>query len=107
MCIRDREEIRKDPTLCSLPGFVVDAVVHTPYGAHPTQLYGYYDYDTPYLKEYDRASRTDEGFREFMDKYVYGVKNHSEYIDKIGAVRLADLKVTPGYGYRAEIGREA
>lgn len=98
------EEIRKDPTLCSIPGFCVDAVVHCPYGAHPTQLYGYYDYDTPYLKEYDVASRTEEGFHEFMDQYVYSMETHGEYLDKIGAKRLLDLRVTPGYGYKAEIG---
>mgnify|MGYP000037780601 CR=1 FL=1 len=101
------EEIRKDPSMGSIPGFCVDAVVHCPYGAHPTQLYGYYDYDTPYLKEYDRASRTDEGFHAFMENYVYGVKNHREYLEKIGAGRLMDLRVTPGLGYREERGKEA
>jgi len=100
------EEIRKDPTRCSIPGFEVDAVVHAPFGAHPTQLYDYYDYDTPYLREYDAASKTEEGFKEFMNKYVYSVKTHKEYIDKIGASRLADLRVTPGFGYKAHIGKE-
>lgn len=100
------EEIRKDPEKCSIPGFEVDAVVHVPYGAHPTQLYGYYDYDTPFLKEYDVASRTEEGFREFMNKYVYDIKDNREYIDKLGASRLADLRITPGFGYAAQVVKE-
>ena len=33
------EEIRKDPTQTRIPCFCVSAVVHVPYGAHPTQCY--------------------------------------------------------------------
>jgi glutaconate CoA-transferase subunit A len=100
------EEIRREPTKNSIPCFCVDAVVHVPFGAHPSQCYDYYDYDNPYFKEYDVASKTDEGFAEFLNKYVYGVKNHEEYLNLIGAARLAKLKPTPGFGYKADISKE-
>ena len=55
------------------------------------------------LKEYGAASKTDEDFKAFLDKYVYGVKDHYEYLDKIGASRLLKLKTVPGYGYAATV----
>ena len=97
------EEIRRDPTRNSIFSPCVDAVVHCPYGAFPSQCYDFYDYDIPYYREYDAASRTDEGFDAFLNKYVYGVKDHAEFLDLLGASRLTDLHVTPGYGYRVEL----
>lgn len=93
------EEIRKDPNTNSIPPFCVDAVVHAPYGAHPSQCYNYYDYDNPFFKEYDVASKTEEGFNEFVNKWVYNTGSHEAYLDKLGATRLIGLKVIPGLGY--------
>lgn len=100
------EEIRREPAINSIPGFCVDAVVHAPYGAHPSQCYDYYDYDIPYFKEYDVASKTDKGFKNFVNKYVYGVSSHEEYLEAIGVNRLSRLKVTPGYGFSVDLSRE-
>ncbi|MBQ2829490.1 MAG: CoA transferase subunit A [Oscillospiraceae bacterium] len=123
------EEIRHDPSKNSIFGECVDAVVHAPYGAYPSQCYGYYDYDGAYFKEYDKASKYQddadaqkqlqkeaakkgiefdpnqhpETFRDFMDKYVYGVKDHEALLDLIGASRLLHLRVTPGFGYAAKL----
>ncbi len=101
------EEIRKDPSKNSIPGFCVDAVVHVPYGAHPSQCYNYYDYDNPFLREYDVASKTQEDFEAFIQKWVYDVKDHKEYLNKLGATRLIDLKVVPGLGYSTNMTAEA
>ena len=94
------EEIRKDPSKNSVFGPCVQAVVHAPYGAHPAQCYNYYDCDGKMLKDYDVKSKTDEDFKSFVDEWVYGVKDHEEYLDKLGASRLVDLKVVPGLGYK-------
>lgn len=96
------EEIRLDPTKNSIPCFCVDAVVHAPYGAHPSQCYGYYDYDNPFFKMYDAVSKTQEDFDKFLDEWVYGVKDHNEYLNKLGATRLLDLKIVPGLGYASK-----
>lgn len=100
------EEIRKDPTKNSIPGFCVDAVVHAPMGAHPSQCYNYYDYDKEYFKAYDVASKNDDTFKEFVDEWVYSVKTHEEYLDKLGAVRLIKLKNVPGLGYAGKVDKE-
>lgn len=96
------EEIRLDPTKNSIPCFCVDAVVHAPYGAHPSQCYGYYDYDNAFLKMYDVVSKTQEDFNKFLDEWVYGVENHEAYLNKLGATRLLDLRVVPGLGYASK-----
>ncbi|GAA0181770.1 glutaconate CoA-transferase subunit A [Clostridium sediminicola] len=100
------EEIRKDPSTNSIPGFCVDAVVHAPYGAHPSQCYNYYDYDNPFLKLYDVASKTDEAFKEFVNEWVYDCENHEAYVNKLGAMRLVDLKNVPGLGYAKSKSKE-
>jgi glutaconate CoA-transferase subunit A len=104
--IISNEEIRKDPTKNSIPGFCVDAVVLAPNGAHPSQCYGCYDYDKKYYQDYDKASKTDEDFNKFLDEWVYGVKDHEEYRNKLGAVRLSKLKVVPGFGYAVDMTKE-
>ncbi len=97
------EEIKKDPNLNTIPGFVVDAVVHTPHGAHPSQCYNYYDYDGQFLKDYEQASKTEETFQAFIDEWGYGPKSHQEYQDKLGATRLINTRVVPGLGYAKKI----
>lgn len=51
------EYIRRDPTRTRIFGECVDAVVWAPYGAWPSQCYGFYDNDSHALKEYDKASK--------------------------------------------------
>ena len=51
------EYIRRDPTKTKIFGQCVSAVVKAPYGAWPSQCYGYYDDDDAALKEDDKASR--------------------------------------------------
>lgn len=101
------EEIRKDPSKNSIFCACVDAVVHVPYGAHPSQCYNYYDYDNPFLKTYDVASKTQEDFEAFCKEWIYDVKDHYAYLDKLGASRLLKLKVVPGLGYACDMTKEA
>ncbi|WP_426349061.1 glutaconate CoA-transferase subunit A [Alloiococcus sp. CFN-8] len=100
------EQIRREPCKNSIPSFVVDAVVHVPYGAHPSQCYNYYDYDNPYFKDYDKASKTQEDFEAFLKEWVYDTGSHENYLNKLGATRLIKLKTVPGYGYATEICKE-
>ena len=70
------------------------------------EMYDYYDYDNAFLKAYGAASKTEEDFKAFLDEWVYGLKSHEEYLDKVGASRLTKLKVTPGFGYAADVSKE-
>lgn len=101
------EYIRRDPNANTIPGFCVDAVVHTPHGAHPSQCYDYYDYDSKYYKEYDVASKTQEAFDAFCQEWVFSTPTHEDYLNKVGGARLANLKVVPGLGYHVDMTAQA
>jgi glutaconate CoA-transferase subunit A len=95
----DDEVMRQNPERASLPGLVIDAVVHAPFGAHPSQCFNYYDYDGLFYRDYDKISKSDEAFNQFLNDYVYECKDHSEYLDKISASKLLGLKIPPGKCY--------
>lgn len=78
------EEIIKTPTMTLLPKLFVDKVVHTPYGAHPNSCDTRYDYDKEHGEYYTACSKTAEGFKKYLDEYVYGTKDEAEYIKKVG-----------------------
>ena len=82
------EEIRKYPDRTAIPYYLVDAVVHAPYGSHPGEMAYLYGRDEPGIKEWVEMSKTDQGAQEYLDKYVYGLKDHSEYLELIGEERL-------------------
>jgi len=87
------------------PALMVHQVVHVPFGAHPTGVYGYYDHDAPHLAEYYEASRTAEGVRAYFRKYVDEAPDHATYLDRIGVSRLMQLRVDPALGYVRSGGR--
>lgn len=99
------EELRRNPERNTLTGLCVDAVVPAVYGAHPSQCFGCYDYDSAFYLNYDKVSRTQEAFDGFIREYVDGCPTHGEYLDKIGADHLLSLAVVPGYGYRPGLKR--
>ena len=96
------DEIRRNPESTMIPALMVHQVVHVPYGAHPTGVYGYYDHDAVHLAEYYEASRTDEGARAYFRKYVDDAPDHFAYLDRIGMSRLMALRVDPALGYVRE-----
>jgi glutaconate CoA-transferase subunit A len=89
----DTDEIRKYPDRTIIPYYLVDAVVHAPFGSHPGEMAYVYGRDEPVIKEWVESSRTPEGARAYLDKYVYGVANHQEYMQLIGKQRLDQLVV--------------
>jgi len=85
--------IRSDPNRTIIPGFIVSAVVEEPWGAHPSAVQGHYGHDDPVYVEYARATRTEEGSREWFQDWVYGVENRREYLERVPVDRLQALKV--------------
>jgi glutaconate CoA-transferase subunit A len=85
------EEIRKYPDRTIIPYFLVDAVVHAPFGSHPGEMVYDYVRDEPGIREWVEASKTSEGAQAYLDKYVFGVESHAEYMELIGQQRLEQL----------------
>ncbi len=90
--IVDTEEIRRYPDRTIIPYYLVDAVVHAPFGSYPGEMVYMYERDEEHLREWVEMSQTDEGIQAYLDKYVYGVANHQEYLELIGWERLEALK---------------
>lgn len=94
------DEIRRHPERTIIPGHRVEAVVHQPFGAHPTAVYGRYDYDAEHLKLYVGHSRKGGHIENYLETFVLGTKDHGEYLDKAGGrARIDALKARPGLGY--------
>ena len=93
------EEIRNQPDRTIIPYYLVDAVIHAPYGSHPGEMCYLYERDEPQIKEWVEASRDPETTQAYLKKYIYDLKDHSEYQDLIGKKRLKELKdLVPGEG---------
>ncbi|MEN6408981.1 MAG: CoA-transferase [Anaerolineaceae bacterium] len=93
--IVDEAVIRSDPNRTMIPEFIVDAVCHVPYAAHPSYTQGYYDRDNAFYLEWDRISESPEQVKAYLDEWVYGVKDRAEYWEKLGADTRDRLKVSP------------
>ena len=82
--IVENEEIRRDPEHTGIPYFKVDAVVEVPWGAHPCSLFPKYSFDRRFFEEYAAESRTEEGTRKFLEKYVCSAKTQADYLQSVG-----------------------
>ncbi len=88
------EEIRCYPDRTIIPFYLVDAVVHAPFGSHPGEMAYLYTRDVEIVEEWAEASKTAEGAQAYLDRYVYSVANHQEYLELIGEDRLKMLVET-------------
>ena len=91
------EVIRSDPNRTLIPGFIVDAVCHVPYCAHPSYTQGYYDRDNSFYLEWDKISESPEAVKAWLDEWVYGVRDSLEYWQKLGNETHQRLAVKPRY----------
>lgn len=91
--IVDEQIIRSDPNRTLIPGFVVSAVCHVPYCAHPSYTQGYYDRDNAFYLEWDKISKSRDAVQSYLDEWVYGVKDRAEYWEKLGSEVHARLRV--------------
>jgi len=91
--IVDREVIVSDPNRTLIPGFLVDAIVHEPWGAHPSPVQGYYDRDHDHFVRYHEESRTEKGFTKWLDRWILRPRNRTEYVNLVGHERFQRLQV--------------
>ncbi len=87
----DEEVVRADPNRTLLPGFAVSAVVHEPWGCHPSYAQGYYDRDNPFYVGWGEISRDRSRLEAYLEEWVYGVAGRAEYVERMGG-ELARLR---------------
>lgn len=90
--IVDTEEIRRQPDRTLIPYFLVDAVVHAPFGSHPGEMNYLYPRDEEHLKGYFKEAETAEGMRAYLTRWVTEVPSHEAYLEKLGQERLSALR---------------
>jgi glutaconate CoA-transferase subunit A len=85
------EETRRRPDRTVIPGFVVDALVHAPFGSYPHECYGLYHADFEHFGEYAAAidARGARAVADYLERYVYAPPSFLDYLDLFGGERLA------------------
>lgn len=91
----DESVIRSDPNRTVVPGFVVDAVVEVPFGAHPSYAQGHYDRDNVFYREWSAISKDPARLEAWLAEWVLGVTDHADYLAKVGEERLRSLRPRP------------
>jgi len=85
------EVIHRDSNRVVTPGFRVSAVVHAPWGAHPSPVPGHYNRDHEMFLSYQRESQTPEEFAAWQARWVDKVRNRDDYLALLGKERRASL----------------
>jgi len=98
--------ISRDPNRVFTPGFRVKAVVHCPWGGHPSPVPGYYNRDHQMFIDYRNQSKTSELYGDWKKRWVDNVHDHQDYLELMGPERVAGLAIknhvyaeTVDYGY--------
>jgi glutaconate CoA-transferase subunit A len=87
------EEIRRDPTRTVIPFFCVDAVCEVPFGSYPGNMPYEYFSDEEHLRAWMKAEADLEGYREFLQQYLFGTRDFNDYLGRCGGLaRLQELR---------------
>lgn len=103
--IIEPEIIASDPNRTIIPGFLINAVVECPYGAHPSPVQGYYSRDNEFFREYHEQTKTKSESDAWLDRWVRGIPDRQSYVDQLGVDRLEALAVKQhAYAAQADFG---
>ena len=106
--IVDTEVVMSSPHLTVVPAHKVCAVVECPWGAHPSEVAGHYDYDLPFRALFFGSASNEEASKAWLDEWVYNVADRQEYIEhyveRFGRDTLLRLKAKPFPSVPADYG---
>jgi glutaconate CoA-transferase subunit A len=106
--IVDHEIIKSSPHLTIIPAFRVDAVVEIPWGAHPSEVLGYYNLDKLAYALFLMSDMTGDGLKAWMDEWVFGCPDRQAYMEnymaKHGAPPLDTIRARAYYSAPANYG---
>jgi glutaconate CoA-transferase, subunit A len=91
--IVEPDVISSDPNRTLVPGFLVEAVVREPGGAHPSPVQGYYGRDHSFFAKYHEQTRRAEDFEDWLAQWVMRVSDRSEYLKQVGSAQMQNLGV--------------
>jgi glutaconate CoA-transferase subunit A len=85
--------IASDPNRTLIPGFLVSAVVHEPWGAHPSPVQGYYGRDHEFFSQYHDQTRRLEDFEQWLTHWILQAPDRRTYVNLLGTPRTEALGV--------------
>lgn len=90
--IVSNDQIRRAPDQTKIPFFAVEAVVEAPYGCAPHECFGAYEPLFPHMDYYAELTRKnpEAGAKEYLDRFYYGPKSWTEYLNLVGLEPLLD-----------------
>ncbi|HDP25340.1 MAG TPA: CoA transferase subunit A [Deltaproteobacteria bacterium] len=106
--IVEHDIIQSSPHLTLIPAYRVDAVVEVPWGAHPTEVLGYYNLDRVAYALFFMSDMTGDGLKAWMDEWVYECRDRQAYLDhyalKHGMQMLDAIRAKAYYSAPANYG---
>jgi glutaconate CoA-transferase subunit A len=103
--IVEPEVIASDPNRTVIPGFLVNALVECPYGAHPSPVQGYYKRDDAFFRQYHEQTKTKADSDAWLDRWVYNTADRRAYMNQLGACRVEEIGVKQhAYAAQADFG---
>ncbi len=91
--IVEPDVISRDPNRVITPGFRVSAVVHAPWGGHPSPVPGYYNRDHQAFIDYRNQSKTPDDFAKWKKYWVDNIHAPRDYLNLVGKKRMAELSI--------------
>ena len=86
------EDTRHHPDRTVIPGFVVDALVHVPFGSFPARVLRASTRPTTITSQSTRPPSTPRdpaAVVEYLERYVFRPPTFADYLDLFGGARLA------------------
>ncbi len=90
--IVSNDQIRRSPDQTKIPFIAVDGVVEVPYGCAPHECFGMYEPFFDHLDMYATLTKekSEEGVAEYLEKFVRGPADWSEYLSLLGMADILD-----------------
>ncbi len=85
--IVNNSAIREDPMATSIPFYLVDAVVASPYGSYPGNMPYLYFSDEEHIAQWMRMEKDPRAFARFLDHYIYTVDTFEDYLERCGGLK--------------------
>ncbi len=79
------EELDAPMNAFVIPAWQVHAIAEVPGGAYPSYALGCYSRDNAFYQAWDEIARSRADFLAWMERYVLGTADHTEFLRSVGA----------------------
>jgi glutaconate CoA-transferase subunit A len=104
----EHDVVQASPNFTIIPAFRVNAVVEMPWGAHPSDVVGYYNKDRLAHVVFSQALKSGAGTKAWIEEWIYGCRDHNDYIkhciDRFGLEAMNRIKARAFYSMPANYG---